>query len=147
MIVTSKTNNAKSALYEFLKSHGVSIPRSEDFQAIGRINKELALLGVVGYNGFCGRTCMMHVAGDGRWVNREFLWAAFSYPFQQLDVVQVFATVASRNTQALRFNYHLGFTLMKTVVRGWGPDDDLLILTMPKNQCRWLEIKNALKAA
>jgi len=150
MLVTSRNDNAKWALFSFLKEHGVEIVRSEDFQALGRVNKELALLGVVGYNGFCGNTCMMHVAGVGNWINRELLYAAFDYPFRQLGVAQVFAPVAATNARALKLDKHLGFVEHSRFPDAWADGVDLVLLTMRKTDCKWLkplEKQHELKAA
>lgn len=148
MIVSSSTDLYKWALYGFLKKRGVEIPRSEDFQAIGRLSPLTKdLIGVVGYNGFCGQVCSMHMAGDGNWINRQLLWAAFDYPFNQAKCVQVFATVAETNYKALKLNLHLGFKTIGLVPNGWAEGVNLILLTMNKRDCRWLEKKHELKVA
>lgn len=147
MIVTSNTDKARWALFLFLKERGVELSRSEDFQAIGRINKELAILGVVGYNSFCGSTCAMHVAGIGNWMSRELIRAAFDYPFRQLGMVQIFACTALNNARALRLERRIGFKPLLSIPNGWGAGVGLEILGMHKSECRWLEKIDALKAA
>lgn len=150
MIVTSKADAAKSALHLYLKAHGVEIPRSEDFQAIGRLNSGLQLMGVVGYNGFCGQVCTMHVAGEGNWLSRDLLRMAFDYPFNQVGVKHVFATVAANNLRALNFDRHLGFEVLHRLRDGWADGVDMIVLRMTRSQCRWLqslEKKHELQAA
>jgi len=150
MIVTSSSNEAKSAMFAFLREHGVEIAASTDFQALGRLNSQGKLIGVVGYNGFCGRTCMMHTAGEGNWISRTLLWAAFDYPFNQTKCIQVFATVPDDNQRAMKLDCHLGFTQMAYIKDGWTEGVGLSILTMHKSECRWLtklERKHELQAA
>lgn len=138
MIVTSQTDTEKAALFDFLKSRKVLTTPTTDFQAIGRVNKELALQGVVGYNGFCGLTCAIHVAGDGNWISRDLLWAAFDYPFQQLKMEYLFGPVAADNLRAIKLNTHLGFEIIQSIPNGWQIGTDLLIFGMARKDCRYL---------
>lgn len=91
MIVTTKTDAAKWAMFLFLQEHGVPLHRSEDFQALGRVGVDGKLIGVVGYNGFCGQTCQIHTADEGHWVSRELIKVTFDYPFRQLGMEHLFA--------------------------------------------------------
>lgn len=138
MIVSANTDNSKWALWGFLRAHGVDIPRSEDFRALGRLSPHTKdLIGVVGYNGFCGKTCQMHMAGDGNWVNREFLFAAFDYPFNQLKLNMVLGPVAGDNARALKLDAHLGFKEVARVKDGWDDGVDLIVLGLKREDCRW----------
>jgi RimJ/RimL family protein N-acetyltransferase len=146
MLVTSKTDAARWAMFLFLQEHGIKLARSEDFHAIGRVERG-SLTAVVGYNAFSGNTCSMHVAGVGNWLSRELLSAAFHYPFVQAKLVQVFVQTSANNAKALRLEKHLGFTEFARVKDGWETGVDMLVLTMRKQDCRWLEASNELKAA
>ena len=150
MIVTSKDETSRWALYSFLRERDVALPRSEDFHAIGEVRRRdgiPTLVVSVGYTHFCGRTCGMLVAGDGNWMTRELLWAAFDYPFNQCSMVQIFASVARNNQRALKLDLHLGFKLLTTVKDGKAPGVDFDVLTMRREDCRWLEIKKKRMAA
>lgn len=151
MIVTSKDEASRWALYAFLRARDVALPRSEDFHAIGRVecgeDGTPKLIASVGYTHFCGQTCAMLMAGDGRWINRELLWACFDYPFNQCGMVQVFAAVARNNPKALKLDLHLGFEVLTSVKDGKAPGIDLDILTMKRENCRWLERKQERKVA
>ena len=148
MIVTSSSDASKWELYNFLKDRGVMRSRDEDFQAIGNLNtKTMQLAGVVGYTGFTGAVCSMHMAGIGNWITRELLWTAFDYPFNQVNMVQVFGYVSAHNTKALKLDKHLGFRTLLVVEGGWGLEVDMHVLTMRKEDCRWLNIKRKLKVA
>lgn len=84
-----------------------------------------------------GASACLHVAGDGKkWLTREFLYFVFGYVFEQLKLNVVIGLVPSWNTQALRFDLHLGFVEMCRIP-GAVPDGDLVILTMTRGQCRW----------
>lgn len=135
-------------MWEFLNEHGVRLHKSEDFQAIGRVGVGGDLIGVVAYNGFCGRVCSMHMAGVGNWVSREFILAAFSYPFKQLDMLAVISPIAESNHRALRFDKHFGFREVHRVPDGYEEGVDLIFLEMRKEDCRYLdEVKRELAEA
>lgn len=139
MIISSKNAMNRLALFNYLKSKGVGICASEDFQAIGRLNAEGEIIGVVGFNGFCGNTACMHIAGEGNWVSREFIRQVFHYAFIQLDLAYLIGTVAANNERAMTFDKRMGFTELTKLPNGWSPGVDLIVLHMSKADCRWLE--------
>jgi RimJ/RimL family protein N-acetyltransferase len=118
----------------------VGVPRSDSDQCIARIRDD-KLMGGILYTGYTGRSVEMHVAGfDPRWINKDILWMAFDYPFNQLEVLKVLGRVSSGNSRALDFDYKLGFVL-EAVIKDVYPDGDLLVLSMYSDQCRWLKLK------
>lgn len=96
------------------------------------------LLGGVIYQGFTGASIRMHVAGFApRWIDRDMLWMAFHYPFDQLGVRKVLGFIHSTNLKALDFNRKLGFK-EEARIAGVFRDADLVIMTMRREDCRWL---------
>jgi RimJ/RimL family protein N-acetyltransferase len=94
---------------------------------------------VVGFDGWNGSACEMHIAGEGsRWMSRELLFAAFDYPFNIGKCQIVLGRVPSGNTSAVRLNLHLGFKIEHTI-RGAHPDGALHIMSMRREECRWLD--------
>lgn len=97
------------------------------------------LVAVVVYDTLSDADCCIHIASDGtkRWMNRELLLAAFSYPFIQLGLRRVTGMVPANNTQALAFDENLGF-----VREGYHPhalpDGDLISLGMARETCRFI---------
>ena len=85
---------------------------------------------------------MLHIATDGtkKWMNREYLWFVFYYPFIQLGINKIIAPIESTNRQCSTFVEHIGFALEATL-KGCAPDGDLLIYTMSKDQCKWLNLR------
>jgi RimJ/RimL family protein N-acetyltransferase len=99
------------------------------------------LCAVVGFDNYNGATISMHVAGKGKhWLNRDFLWFCFCYPFEQLKVKKILGLVSSNNLDAMRFDKHLGF-VEEAVIKDGCPDGDLNILTMTRDQCKFLSIR------
>lgn len=99
------------------------------------------LLGGIIYTGFTGSSIAMHVAGFvPDWVNKEMLWAAFDYPFNQLKVKKVFGEVPADNMKALEFDRKLGFK-EEARIKDVYPEGDLVVLAMYRDECRWLKMR------
>lgn len=106
------------------------------------------IAGVV-YNDFNGANVNMHVASDGtkRWLNRQFLWTCFDYPFNQLKVKRITGLVGEGNHAAIRFDSHIGFEL-EARLKDAHPDGDMLIFVLRKPQAqRWLNLRNSHESA
>lgn len=106
-------------------------------RVVGRLNERNEILGVVGFDGFNGASCQMHSAGEGNWVSRKLLYTSFDYPFNVCKLNCVLGLVPSGNTRAVKFNLHLGFTLVNTI-DGAHPDGALHLMLMNKAECRWI---------
>ena len=98
--------------------------------------------GGVVYTGFIHASIMVHMAGsEDNWATRDFLWMVFDYAFNQLGVRKLIGLVASSNTRAISVDLRLGFRLEGRLTDCLpDPNDDLLILTMLKRDCRWLNV-------
>lgn len=110
-----------------------------DSKTIGLEDNGRVCAGVL-YDSFNGASIRMHVASDGsrRWLNRQFLWFVFFYPFEQLKVKKVIGLVPSSNAPALKFDSHLGF-VEEARITDAHPDGDIVVMTMNRQQCRWLK--------
>lgn len=97
------------------------------------------IVGGVVYDGYNGKNINIHVASDGskRWINREFLWFVFYYPFVQLGCSRVTGFVPSYNKAAIQFDEKVGFEL-ETTLKDAHPLGDILIYKMTPDKCRWL---------
>lgn len=94
--------------------------------------------GVVGYDGYNGASVQMHVAGEGNWFTKDFAFSVFHYPFAVCGVNMLIGMVPSGNADAIRFNKHIGFNVAREL-HGAHPDGSLLIMTMTRRECRFLE--------
>lgn len=112
-----------------------------DYEAIG-VESDGELTGGVVFDDYVANSrCSMHCAGTGNWVGREFLFALFDYAFRQLSCKVVVALVNSENIASAKFVSHLGFE-EKCRLEGGSPEGDLIVFTMRKEECRWLERKS-----
>lgn len=111
-------------------------------RCIARIEEEELYGGTV-YSNFTGKdgSIVMSVAGfRSYWVNRDILWATFHFPFIVCGVRKAFAQVKSTNQTSLRFCLHIGFKA-ESVIEHVYPDGDMLLLSMYRDECRWLDLK------
>lgn len=115
----------------------------EAFNALGLLRGGRLVAGVI-YNCFGGVNVNMHIgAEDGsRWMTRQFLHAAFDYPFNQLNLRRATACVHSGNRKAKPFVENLGFEHEGTM-KHYYTDGDMLLYGMLREKCRFLERKAA----
>jgi hypothetical protein len=98
---------------------------------------------IVGYYDWVGHTCQLSQANTGiRPIPRTFAREVFNYAFNVLKRKMVFAVVSAGNEQALRVNKFLGFHEVLRWPEMAKHDHDLLLLTMTREQCRFLEKQN-----
>lgn len=127
----------KERVGEFLKKHEAWLGASQ-YEAIGLEENGELIAGVVYDSYEENARIASYCAGVGkRWLTREFLWAMFDYPFNQLNVNVIINTVSTDNKESMRFTEHLGF---KEVARieGGASDGDLIIYVLYKKDCKWI---------
>jgi len=99
------------------------------------------LLGGVIYQGYTKASIGIHCASySPYWFNQDMLWIVFNYPFEQLNVSKLIGQVPSSNLRSLEFCLKLGFK-EETRVTDVFEDGDLLVLSMRREDCRWLKLK------
>jgi len=113
-----------------------------DCTALGLEEDGELIAGVV-YNWYTGPSISIHVAAEPgrRWLNRDFLFRVFAYPFLQLNCNRVTGLVRVDNLDAQRFDEHLGFVREGIIRQGAEDKTDFILYGMLKDECRWLEIK------
>ncbi len=120
--------------------------RENDFifaRAIGLEQDGELIAGVV-YENYTGKNITMHVAAvpGKRWLNREFLFRSFAYPFLQLDCNRVTGLVRADNLEAQKFDEHLGFKKEGLLRQACEGGTDLILYGMLKTECRWIGNRN-----
>ena len=124
-------------LHDWLKER-IKLPWSEDFRALARV-KDGEIIGCVGYEGFTGTACMMHMAGTKPgWFNRQYMRLAFNYPFEIFGLKMVFGRVPSGNTKALEIDLRLGFKEL-IYIEGAHPDGGIHLLQLKRED--WMRSK------
>jgi RimJ/RimL family protein N-acetyltransferase len=73
-------------------------------------------------------------------MSRKLLWASFDYPFNKLEKKVIVTALDANNQKAVRLNRHLGFNI-EAVIKDAHENGDLMIMTMRKENCRFLKTK------
>lgn len=135
-----KFNNPE---HGYLIAAAIPRPYNPDVDVvISHVTSEGNLLGGVIYEGFTGGCIFMHQAGfDSRWLVGNMLWLVFDYPFNKLKVNKVAGTINSTNEELLAFNERLGFKEEARIKDAYRDGGDLIVMTMDRASCRWLNIK------
>lgn len=88
-----------------------------------------------------GGSVVVHIAGfNPHWINRDILFMMFDYPFNQLRCNQAFAQVRAKNVTCLKFCQSVGWEEVITLDAVY-PDDDMVLLRMRRENCRFLGLK------
>ena len=120
----------------------VGVQPCGDQQAIFWVGDDGQIDWIVGYTGFIGKTCQMHVVSFTKtYTPKKLLWASFDYPFNQLGLELIFGIVNSDNKLAMRYDKHLGFTEAIRFPRVHEDGGDLVVFQMKKAECRWIKEK------
>lgn len=136
------TDKPVMVLHDWL-SQRIKLPWSTDFRALARV-VDGHIVGCVGYEGFTGTACQMHMAGTRPgWFNREFIRLAFRYPFEILDLEMVLGKVPSGNKTALSIDLRLGFKELVYIDRAH-PDGGIHLLQLTRED--WLRSKYGRKS-
>lgn len=110
-------------------------------KVISRVDKNGNLLGGVIYEGLISNCIFMHQGSFAKsWLSQDMLWVCFDYPFNQLGVGVVCGTIPSSRADLLAFNRKLGFK-EECSIKGAYTDGDLVIMSMRRDECRWLVVK------
>ena len=90
------------------------------------------------FENFTGRSMQIHVAKepDAR-MSKTWLKALFGFAFLRCKVNKIIGVIDSENSESLRFTRHIGFT-DEAFIKDAGPNGDFYILTMTRQQCRFL---------
>ena len=94
--------------------------------------------GMVAYDWWTESACYAHMAVDTPVAWRSLVRPAFMYPFVECDRRKLLALIPSHNTKSWGLAKHFGFTVVHAIRDGWAVGDDLLLLEMRREDCRFL---------
>lgn len=126
-------------LLRWAEQHMVAQTFGDDAAAIGH-ERNGELVGVIAYDHFSQRSCMLHAASDGskRWISREFIVRAMAYPFLQCKLHRMNCMVSVANEESLKFCEHFGWT-PEGRLREEGPfGEDMIVFGLLRRECQWL---------
>jgi RimJ/RimL family protein N-acetyltransferase len=94
------------------------------------------------YTQFTGPSVIMHqVVFVEHGLNRDLLFVAFDYPFNQLGVKRIFGFVKETAEIVLAFNRHLGFKEVARIDGMYEHDINCIVMRLDREDCRFLNIK------
>lgn len=125
-----------------LVARGCGLPAGswKDYSTLGLIRSGVFVAGCVYHRWSDGDVCVNIAAWERNWLNREYLFAIFDYPFNQAGCRRITALVDSNNFKSKRFVQSLGFREEGRLRKGT-KTGDLLVFGMLKEECKWLSIK------
>ena len=116
----------------------------ERSRSIGLKKNGEFVAGVI-YENWHGRSITCHIAVTGR-MTPAYLFAIFDYPFNVCKVGKIIVPVSSANLTSIRFVEKMGFQ-EEARINNAMPDGDMVIFTMPKERCKYLENRYGKKCS
>jgi RimJ/RimL family protein N-acetyltransferase len=110
----------------------------ERSKSIG-LKKDGEFVAGVIYENWHGKSITCHIAVTGR-MTPAYLFAIFDYPFNVCKVGKIIVPVNSANIKSIKFVEKMGFQ-EEARIKDAMADGDMVILTMPKEQCKYLEFR------
>lgn len=107
------------------------------YQAIG-YEREGEIQGAVVYTNASPRNIVTSIVLEAP-LTRRFLYSVFWYPFVQLGVHRLTATVEEWNTKSLLFCKHVGFRVEGRLREAASDGGDVIMMGLLKKDCRFLK--------
>ena len=141
MVVVPQSKEQAEAMLTLLQE-GAGVKPSPELIMIGWV-KDKKLVMVVGIDTFIGKTCHIHVsmAQGFTYTPKEMLKTVFDFAFGEAGRDMLVGIVNSKNAAALKYDLHLGFTESFRFPGMHDDGGDLVVLTMTRDQCKYLEMK------
>ena len=115
---------------------------AERSQAIGLIRDGVIVAGII-YENFNGKSLMAHIVIEGK-INKTYLHAIYDYAFNVCGVDKAIVPVQSSNLKSMRLVENMGFS-EEARIKDSCPTGDILLYTMKKTDCRFLETRYGQK--
>jgi len=97
------------------------------------------LLAVVIYNALEEKNCGISIATSSpKWCTKLVLKAIFGFPFIQLKLARVTATIRESNAKSRSLVERLGFILEGELKQYYENGESAMIYGLTKDDCRWL---------
>jgi len=140
VIVYPKNQEQWALLARFLNEYAHVQP-SADLKVMAYVTGQNRVLMVVGFNAFMGSVAQIHIAfapGE-HYTPKAMLPAVFNHGFNDFNRKKLIGIVNSKNERAMKYDLHLGFVEEYRMPGMHDDGGDIVILSMTKEQCRYLE--------
>jgi len=108
-------------------------------QAIGLERNGEIIAGVI-YENWNKTSIVCHIAIEKQ-ITKKYLKAIFHYPFEFCKVKKIIVPVCSTHAKSLKLVIKMGF-VEEARVKDATPDGDIIFLTLAREKCRFLGVKN-----
>jgi ribosomal protein S18 acetylase RimI-like enzyme len=109
-----------------------------DARGIEAVDDVGEVRGMVVFDHWTPAAAQVHVALESMSAARALLFEAFGYLFKQHGRSVAIGITPAENTRAMRLNRHLGFRVHHLIRDGWAPGQDLAVLELRRENCRFL---------
>lgn len=109
------------------------------YDAIGFENASSGLVGGVAYHSATSHSVCMMAAGEGNWLTKLRIQAAFIFPFHILGVDHIAVQTIRSNRKARKLIERMGFKLEGVLRRASPVGQDVFVYGMTKSECRWVK--------
>ena len=107
--------------------------------AVGWLDESGQLVAGILYTDYTRSSiCLTARVTNPRAVTREWLFAIFDYPFNQLCVKRITSIISTGNPVSIKTSEHLGWK-RETTLADYFPDGDGIVYIMRREDCRWLD--------
>jgi hypothetical protein len=92
-----------------------------------------------GYDHWTNNSVQMHVVLDSPIALRSLLVPGLRYPFVDANKAVAIGLIPSSHGKSIRLAQHVGFMCAHRIRDGWADGDDLVLLEMRRENCRFLK--------
>jgi RimJ/RimL family protein N-acetyltransferase len=111
---------------------------SMEIKAIEAVDDTGRIHGMAGFDGWTANSVVLTLALDNPAAFRQLVFAIFHYAFIQAGRGVALATVRGSNARSLKLCRHVGMREAYRVRDGVAVGEDLVIMEMRREECRWI---------
>jgi hypothetical protein len=111
---------------------------TQDARGLKAVDSYGATRGMVAFDSWTDNACQAHMATDTPIAWRALLPAALDYVFRQAGKGILLGAIPAKNVASIRFARAAGLFETHRVRDGWAVGEDLLLLELRREDCRFL---------
>lgn len=115
---------------------------SVEIKAIEAVDSAGRIHGMAGFDGWTPNSVVLTIALDNPACLRHMIHAIFNFAFIQTGRGVALATIIGSNTRSIALCRHAGFREVYRVRDGVKPGEDLVLMEMRREECRWIPRAN-----
>lgn len=112
---------------------------TREARGIEAIDSRGVVRGQVAYDNWTENAVQAHMAVDTPVAWRALVKPAFEYPFTQSGKSVIMGVIPAGNARSVHLAKRLGLRETYRVRDGWANGEDLVVLEMRRDECRWLQ--------